>query len=171
MSLVTVDELRNYYGFTFRDSEEATFQAMLDAAEELCLSYAGLELEGTVLEYFEEGLERLVLTHSPVLSVTSVTADGEELGFRYEARAETVVLEAEAGAEVLVEYEVGFEEIPQDLKTAVAMTTQHLNKLTKGNMIGVSSRATQGGTETIEQSLPTMAVKALLNRYRKKRAW
>lgn len=170
-SLLTVEDLRSYYGFTFRDSEAESFQAMLDTAEAACLSYAGIELGGTVEEVFEAGLSRLVLTHTPVLSVTSVTAGGEGLGFRYEERAETVVLEDEADAEVTVIYETGFEMYPADLKAAVAVTVQHLNKILKGNLAGVTSRTTAGGTETIEQSIPPMAVKSLLSRYRVKRAW
>lgn len=51
-------------------------------------------------------------------------------------------------------------------RAADALTVQHLAKLQNSKQMGVLSRSTEGGTEQLEQNIPTLAVKGLLDRYR-----
>lgn len=163
--ILTLDELRTKYSFYFSSDSEPMFQSYLDTAEEAVLSYADIE-SGEVCEYFENS-RRLPLTHGPVREVCSVEADGHDLDFRYEPRAHLVVLLEESSAsEIVVHYEVGYFKWPAVIKQAVALTVQHLAKLQNAKQMGILSRSTEGGTETIEQTIPPIAVKALLDRYR-----
>ena len=169
--ILTLDDLRTKYGFSFPASQDAAYQALLDTAEEACLSYASIE-QGTAIEYFSGGAQSYVLTHSPVLSITSVMVDGSPAQYRYEARPETVFLDSAAGSEVVIAYECGWPKgsVPAAIRTAVAFTVQHLLKLNSAKLIGINSRNTDGGTETIEQSTPPLAVQKLLEPYRRNRA-
>lgn len=167
--LLTLDELRTRYGFSFPESQNTAYQELLDTAEEACLSYASIE-QGTVEEFFKGGGDTYVLTHSPVIEVESVKADGLEVGFRYESRSETVVLNSSiTGGLVEVRYKCGWEEgkVPSSLRAAIAFTVQHLSKLNSAKLLGITSRSTEGGTETIEQSVPPLAVQKLLEPFRR----
>ncbi len=164
---LTLEDLRNNYSFAFPTSQDSAYQALLDTAEEACLSYASIDA-GEVTEYFSSR-DICVLTHSPVLSIESVTSGGEEVSYRYDKRAESVVLTGSASSEIAVTYICGFEEVPAMLKSAIAFTVQHLAKLNAAKLLGINSRTTEGGTETIEQSVPPLAVQRLLENYRKNR--
>ena len=168
--LVTLDDLRTRYGFSFPESQNAAYTDLLSTAEEACLSYASIEL-GSVEEHFKGGGSIYVLTHSPVLSVESVKIGERDVVFRYEKRSETVVLGSASSeeAEVIVNYACGWEEgnVPSSLRTAIAFTVQHLSKLNSTKLLGITSRSTEGGTESIEQSVPPLAVQKLLEPFRR----
>lgn len=168
--LVTLDDLRTRYGFSFPESQNDAYSELLSTAEEACLSYASIE-QGRVEEHFKGGSSIYVLTHSPVLSVESVKIGDGDVAFRYEKRSETVVLGSEAseGVEVVVNYTCGWEEgkAPSSLRTAIAFTVQHLSKLNSAKLLGITSRSTEGGTESIEQSVPPLAVQKLLEPFRR----
>ena len=168
--LVTLDDLRKKFGFSFPESQNDAYLDLLSTAEEACLSYASIE-QGTVEEYFKGGERIYVLTHSPVLSVESVKVGERDVAFRYEKRAETVVLESASSedAEVIIKYTCGWEEgkVPSSLRTAIAFTVQHLSKLNSAKLLGITSRSTEGGTESIEQSVPPLAVQKLLEPFRR----
>lgn len=168
--LVTVEELKTIYGFSFTDKATAEYASLLATAEEECLSYAGLEL-GDIDEYIDgNGGRSYILTHKPVLEVSSVTINGTPVLFRYEKRARKLVLSSNAseGAEIIVSMRLGWEtgSEPSALKTAIALTVQHLSKLQSSKQMGVLSRTTEGGTEQIEQSIPPLAVKGLLDKFK-----
>ncbi len=168
--LVTVEELKTAYGFSFTDKANAEYEAILATAEEECLSYAGLEI-GDIDEYIDGNGGRVYcLTHKPVLSISSVTIDGNPVSYRYEKRAGKLVLKEDAGegAEIIVSMKLGWDEgkEPSSLRTAIALTAQHLSKLQSSKQMGVLSRTTEGGTEQIEQSIPPLAVKGLLDRFK-----
>lgn len=168
--LVTVEDLKTTYGFSFSDKAKAEYEALLSSAEEECLSYAGLEI-GDIDEYIDgNGGKIYCLTHKPVLEIASVTIDGESADYRYEKRANKIVLSKKAsdGAEIIVSMKLGWSEgnEPSALKTAIALTTQHLSKLQSSKQMGVLSRTTEGGTEQIEQSIPPLAVKGLLDKFK-----
>ena len=167
--VLTLNDLRADYGFSFPAQQETAMQVLLDTAEEACLSFASIEL-GDVEEHFPKGGSIFVLTHSPVLEVESVTCNGSPFVFRYEKRSETVVLSSSVSGEVIVNYKCGWKEIPVVLKTAIAFTVQHLQKLNSAKLLGITSRSTDGGTETIEQSVPPLAVQKLLEQFRRNKA-
>jgi len=168
--LVTVDDLRSKYGFTFSEKADAEYEALLATAEEECLSYAGLEI-GNIDEYIEgNGGKIYCLSHKPIVEITSVSIDEKPISFRYEARASKIVLSSSApvGSEIVISMKLGWAEgnEPASLKTAIALTAQHLSKLQSSKQMGVLSRTTEGGTEQIEQSIPPLAVKGLLDRFK-----
>ena len=168
--LLTLDDLRTLYGFSFPASQDAAYTALLETAEEEVLAYAEIE-QGDVEEHFLGSDSGFVLTHTPVLEVKSVTIDGQEASFRFEKRANYVV-PSSSGSEAVVSYVCGWKdgEVPETIKTAIAFTLQHLLKLFSGNLLGINSRTTEGGTEIIEQSTPPLAVQKMLERYRRNKA-
>ena len=52
--LVTLDDLRTRYGFSFPESQNDAYSELLSTAEEACLSYSSIE-QGAVEEYFNGG--------------------------------------------------------------------------------------------------------------------
>lgn len=169
--LLTLDDLRTKYGFSFPASQDDAYQAILDTAEEEVLAYAEIE-QGDVEEHFPGGDAGYVLTHTPVLEVSSVKIDGADVSFRFEKRAAYVVPESSSGSDVVIAYSCGWKEgqVPETILTAIAFTAQHLMKLSSGKLLGINSRNTEGGTETIEQSTPPLAVQKMLERFRRNRA-
>ncbi len=168
--LVTVEDLKSTYGFSVSEKSKSEYEAYLLTAEEECLAYAGLEI-GEFDEYLEgNGGRFYCLTHKPVLSIDSVTVDGTSVSYRYEKRASRLILgeQAKEGAEIIVSVTLGWEDgkAPSSLKSAIALTVQHLSKLQSAKLMGITSRTTDGGTETIEQSIPPLAVKGLLDRFK-----
>ena len=169
--LVTLDDLRKLYGFSFPQSQDEAYTALLATAEEEVLAYAEIE-QGDVEEHFPGGDSGYVLTHTPVLVVKSVKVDGAEAAYRYERRANFIKVSSSSGSEVVVSYACGWKEgeVPETIRTAIAFTAQHLFKLSSGKLLGITARTTEGGTETIEQSTPPLAVQKMLERYRRNRA-
>ena len=168
--LLTLDDLKKKYGFSFPASQDDAYQAMLATAEEEVLRYAEIE-QGEVEEHFSGGDAGYVLTHTPVLEIKGVKVDGAEASYRYEKRANYVV-PAFSGSEVVVAYTCGWKEgeAPQTILMAIAFTAQHLMKLSSGKLLGINSRNTEGGTETIEQSTPPLAVQKMLEPFRRNKA-
>ena len=169
--LLTLDDLRTKYGFSFPESQDDVYQSLLSVAEEEVLAYAEIE-QGDVEEHFPGGDAGYVLTHTPVQKVISVKVDGSEANYRFEKRANYVALSASSGSEVVVSYSCGWNEdgVPETIRTAIAFTVQHLSKLQAGKLLGINSRSTEGGTETIEQSTPPLAVQKMLERFRRNKA-
>ena len=169
--LVTLDDLRTKYGFSFPSTQDDAYQAILDTAEERVLAYAEIE-QGEIEEHFPAGDAGYVLTHTPVLEVSSVKIDGAEVSFRFERRAGYVVPASSSGSDVVITYRCGWNEgeVPQTILSAIAFTAQHLMKLSSGKLLGINSRSTEGGTETIEQSIPPLAAQKMLDGFRRNRA-
>lgn len=164
--ILTLDDLRQNYSFSFPESMDDYYTELLQDAEEVCLKYADLEL-GSFQEYFNGGGRIYVLTHCPVKTVKEIKVAGEVVSdYRYEKRPHAVVLRditATGNDNVVVTYESGWDEAPRTLKIAIALTVQHLAKLQSAKLLGITARSTDGGTETIEQSVPPLAVQKLLD--------
>lgn len=168
--ILTLDDLRTRYGFSFPATQDEYYTALLATAEEEVLAWAEIE-QGDVEEIFTEEATGYVLTHTPVLEVRSVKVDGEECGFRFERRANYLIPNI-WGSEVSVSYTCGWKEgeIPESIRTAIAFTAQHLFRLSGAKLLGITQRNTEGGTETIEQSTPPLAVQRMLERFRRNKA-
>ena len=166
--LLTLNDLRTKYGFSFPESQDDAYQAILDTAEERVLAYAEID-QGEVEEHFPAGDTGYVLTHTPVMEVVSVKIDGADVSFRFEKRANYVALSSSSGSEVVIRYSCGWKEgeAPRTILTAIAFTAQHLMKLSSAKLLGITSRNTEGGTEAIEQSVPPLAVQKMLDSYRR----
>lgn len=167
--IVTLDELKTKFGFSFPAAKSDVYQSYLNLAEEACLSYAGLE-EGTVTEIFDGGSRSFVLTHGPILSISSVKVSDAESPYRFEKRSGSIILPSvpEGTDAVEIKYECGWEEgkAPYLLKAAVAFSMQHIAKLNEAKLVGINSRTTEGGTESIDQSVPPLAAQKILARFK-----
>lgn len=165
--ILTLEDLRMKYGFDIPAAKEALWQSFLDTAEEACFAYANIE-QGEVVEFFDNPSSRVVLTHCPVLEVKSVKCQGTDITFRFEDRSKSVVMANKPTGEVEVTYTCGWytDKVPAMFCAAIAFTVQHLSKLSQAKLLGITSRTTEGGTETIEQSTPPLAVQKMLEPYR-----
>ena len=171
MALLTLDDLRVRDGFSFPESQDKVYGELLASAEEACLAYAEVE-QGEVTEYFQGGSDRFVLTHGPVLEVKSAMVGQSSVDIsRIERRSDMVVLATgtSSSVEVAITYTCGWAEgkVPSTILQAIAFTVQHLAKLQNAKQLGITSRTTEGGTEAIEQSTPPLAVKQMLERFRR----
>lgn len=166
--MVTVEELRSIYSFDIPTSQEAKYSELIRIADDACRTYAEIE-DGSVTEWFDGGSDILPLTHTPIREVDAVTISGSETSFIYKARSKSIQLSFEPPVlrnSVEVTYTCGWSEEPRLFKAAVALTVQHLSKLTASRLAGVISRSTEGGTEQYDQEIIPTAAKAQLNYFR-----
>ena len=162
MALVTFDELKTLYGMpTLKEANKLQYENLLETAEEEVLAYAGISLDG---EYEEtlSGEKAYVLVKHPVKSIVSV--EGAE---SYSFNDRTNILSVPTEDEVVVKYTLGYDSVPRIIKQCIAITVGYWAKMLNSNLIGVSSRNTDMGSETLEQyELPT-PVKSSLDRFRR----
>lgn len=162
MALVTFDELKTLYGMpTLKESNKAQYENLLETAEEEVLAYAGISLEGEMEETLS-GEKTYILVKHPVKSIVSV--EGAE---SYSFNDRTNILTVPTEDEVTVKYTLGYGSVPRIIKQCIAITVGYWAKMLNSNLIGVSSRNTDMGSETLEQyELPT-PVKSSLDRFRR----
>lgn len=162
MALVTFDDLKTLYGMpTLKEANKLQYENLLETAEEEVLAYAGISLDG---EYEEtlKGEKAYVLVKHPVKSIVSV--EGAE---SYSFNDRTNILSVPTEDEVVVKYTLGYSSVPRIIKQCIAITVGYWAKMLNSNLIGVSSRSTDMGSETLEQyELPT-PVKSSLDRFRR----
>ena len=162
MALVTFDELKTLYGMpTLKEANKLQYENLLETAEEEVLAYAGISLDG---EYEEtlKGEKAYILVKHPVKSIVSV--EGAE---SYSFNDRTNILSVPTEDEVIVKYTLGYDSVPRIIKQCIAITVGYWAKMLNSNLIGVSSRNTDIGSETLEQyELPT-PVKSSLDRFRR----
>ena len=162
MALVTFDELKTLYGMpTLKEANKLQYENLLETAEEEVLAYAGISLDG---EYEEtlKGEKAYILVKHPVKSIVSV--EGAE---SYSFNDRTNILSVPTEDEVIVKYTLGYDSVPRIIKQCIAITVGYWAKMLNSNLIGVSSRNTDMGSETLEQyELPT-PVKSSLDRFRR----
>lgn len=162
--LVTFDELKSLYGMpTLKDANKVQFENLLTTAEEEVLSYAGLTLGGTITEAFD-GCKKYVLTYQPVKEIKEVI--GVE-SYSYNKRTNVISVSSED--EITVTYTLGYEDskCPSVIKQAIAITVQYWAKFLNSNLVGVQSRSTDIGNETVEQYELPLVVKSSLDRFRR----
>ena len=171
MSVMTLAQLKVRGQISFPETLNAYYQALLDAAEDMCLQECGIET-GNVTEYFNGGVRSFALTHGPVSGITSVEVDGTTLqstAWRLDTRASMLVVNngTPAGVDnVKVVYACAFTENELFMQ-AVAMTVQQMAKLESSKLVGVISRSTEGGTEQMDQKMLPDAVKTALNKFKR----
>lgn len=184
--VLTCDDLRNVYGLNLPSSKDVQWAELIKVAETACLGWLGLDKFGTAAatEYFDDVTGSTIqLKLFPVKSAAVYLNGagglwGDPLpsgAYRLDGRTGTIRLyqSSRAGVDaVKVEYTYGWEpdEIPADVKACIAQTVQYLTRLTQTGQIGVTQRAADGGTESIEQNIPPLAVRSVLMRYRPGRA-
>lgn len=174
--VLSVDDLRNYYGFKIAEAGEAMFSRMIEAAQKACASYMGVKSLHTmrnVSEWFDssEGQKDFCLSAGPFASIVSVSDGAVELGLAdYRIDTESGVLRLINGAkgkEVRVDYEIGWgSNVPRDVLYCIAMTVQKMAKDSQSARMGEISRSIEGGSENWEQTVVPQAVQSYLERYR-----
>lgn len=166
--MVTVEDLRSIYSFDIPKTQEPKYAELIAVADEACRAYAEIE-EGEVQEWFDGG-NICCLTHTPVQKILSVSVAGVETSnYIYKARSKSIhIVEPpfDSNSRVVVSYLCGWTEEPRLFKAAVALTVQHLAKITASRLAGVITRTTEGGTEQYDQEIIPAAAKAQLNYYR-----
>lgn len=176
-AVLSVEDLRQKYGFHFTDAQNAYFTNMISVAEKACANYLGMEaLMQTITweEIFEtaKGQRYVILSASPLNAVSKVIDNGEEIS-SYEAFPQTNVVllsNGASGSEVRVQYTTGWTSAPEDVVYCVAMTVQAMSRMANAGHMGKTSQSTEGGTEQIEQSVVPLAIRQHLDRYRLGRA-
>ncbi len=162
MALVTFDELKTLYGMpTLKDVNRTQYENFLATAEEEVLAYAGISI-GETLEETLKGATAYILVGHPVRKIVEVA--GAE-SYSYDAR--TNILSVPTEGEVTVRYTTGCDSVPRIIKQCIAITTQYWAKFLNSNMVGVSSRTTDIGSETLEQYELPLVVKSSLDRFRR----
>lgn len=175
-ALLTVADLRNYYGFKIQTASEAMFSRMIEAAQDACARYLGMESlkqKRSVSEFFQDsnGVKFFVLSANPLDTVTSVLDGARVLApsdYRVDRNSGIVLVKSGASAsEVEVQYVIGWgEDVPKDILYCVAMTVQKMAKDSQSARMGEISRSIEGGSENWEQTVVPQAVQNYLDKYR-----
>jgi hypothetical protein len=179
MSVLSVDELKSKYNFQISDAYRGMYENYIQMATEACFRVIGLSPDGTVecIDYFDSGITNFALYSGPVTEVTSleiwngsewIKADLTSAIVQLPAGIVTVrgSLPALGNKAIKITYKAGYKEYPADLKMCIAMTVQHLAKQINSNMVGVTSRNVEGGTESIDANIPPLSVQNHLQRLR-----
>lgn len=187
MPTLTPEDLRSTYGFVFASGRDAQYQQLIAVAESMCLRCLDRKAfeSAEFVQHFDGGSRDLfVLDAAPVLAVTSVCIDASRVFSNpLEPSAYSVdrgtgilallvpgLLPKEGRKVMRVEYTAGWAAVPDDIKYCIAATVQYLAKLMQSNQVGITARNADGGTESLEQNLPPLAVQRHLSMYRFGRA-
>lgn len=163
MALVTYDDLKTLYGMpTLKDVNKRQYENLLATAEEEVLAYAGISLGGESEEVLS-GSKAYVLASHPVKEIVSV--EGAE---SYSFNGRTNILTVPTEGQIKVVYSLGYATaVPRIIKQCIAVTVQYWAKFLNSNLVGVSSRSTDMGSETLEQYELPLPVKSSLDRFRR----
>lgn len=162
MALVSFDDLKTLYGMpTLKDANRKQYENLLETAEEEVLAYAGISLGGEFEEILSGATAYILIGH-PVKEIKSVEG---ATSWTFDVR--TNILSVPTEDEVTVSYTTGCDSIPRSVKQSIAITVQYWAKFINSNMVGVNSRSTDIGSETLEQYELPLVVKSALDRFRR----
>jgi hypothetical protein len=175
-----VSELKD---FGINVTENDKYQNILDISELACAKFCDRETFSlSDYSFFSDGAsyDKLVLPITPVTALALYVSIDRIFttpilseSYRLDSRTGIVtfydqeILRAEGRDVVKAIYTAGYENIPKDIKACIAMTFQYASKILSSSQVGITTRNTDGGTESIEQSLPPLVVKKMLQRYKK----
>lgn len=123
---------------------------LISAAREYCENYCGKSLAEQTITVYSEMSGTVTLPRGPVISVDSVTVDGEAVEYTADVRRGTVTVN-KPGA--VITYTAGCEETPYLVRQAMLLLIGHW----------------YANREATAQSAPaeiSMAVRAMLNQYK-----
>ena len=123
---------------------------LISAAREYCENYCGKSLAEQTITVYSEMSGTLTLPRAPVISVDSVTVDGETAEYTADVHYGTVTVN-KPGATIT--YTAGYEEVPYLVRQAMLLLIGHW----------------YANREATAQSAPAeigMAVRAMLNQYK-----
>jgi hypothetical protein len=180
--ILTVNQLRTTYGLaSINETTAAKFEALIEAATTAVFEFIGRDREvGSFVQYFDGGVQQFVLNHTPVASVVGVYVDPDRLYATALGSAEyrldtssgvlTVYTNVPDAVDVVrVSYTAGWATVPDDILYCIAMTVQHMAIMSQSNRAGVESRSVDGGTETLDQNIPPLAIQRHLAMYKRNR--
>lgn len=177
--LLTPEKLREDFGFSINPSQETRYKSLIETATEACLRFIGRELRVESYIQFSDGNSQvIVLDETPVIGITGVYLDSNRQYHealppsQYRLTSSngilTIYTDLPQGRDfVKITYTAGYTEVPEDVLYAIAMTVQYLRTIQQADLVGVNSRSVEGGTQSIEQSIPPLAVKNHLQLYQR----
>ena len=159
--LVSFDDLKNLYGMpNLRAESKTQFENLLATAEEEVIAYA--EISEGEFEETLSGATVYILAYRPLLEIESVTGTST-----YTVNNRLSMITVNSTDAITVRYKAGYETMPRIIKQCIAITVQYWAKYINSNLVGVSSRSVDGGSENIEQYELPMVVKSALDRFRR----
>ena len=123
---------------------------LISAAREYCENYCGKSLAEQTITVYSEMSGTLALPRAPVISVDSVTVDGETAEYTADVHYGTVTVN-KPGATIT--YTAGYEEVPYLVRQAMLLLI--------GHWYTNREAVIQGSTTEID-----IAVRAMLNQYK-----
>lgn len=140
--------LRNNPGDTSEDKD--IIAPLISAAREYCENYCGKSFAEQSITAYPEVSGTMTLPRGPVISVDSVTVDGEAVEYTADVRRGTVTVN-KPGA--VITYTAGYEETPYLVRQAMLLLI--------GHWYTNREAVIQGSTTEID-----IAVRATLNQYK-----
>lgn len=140
--------LRNNPGDTSEDKD--IIAPLISAAREYCENYCGKSFAEQSITAYPEVSGTVTLPRGPVISVDSVTVDGEAVEYTADVRRGTVTVN-NPGA--VITYTAGYEETPYLVRQAMLLLI--------GHWYTNREAVIQGSTTEID-----IAVRAMLNQYK-----
>lgn len=140
--------LRNNPGDTSEDKD--IIAPLISAAREYCENYCGKSFAEQSITAYPEVSGTMTLPRGPVISVDSVTVDGEAVEYTADVRRGTVTVN-KPGA--VITYTAGYEETPYLVRQAMLLLI--------GHWYTNREAVIQGSTTEID-----IAVRAMLNQYK-----
>ena len=140
--------LRNNPGDTSEDKD--IIAPLISAAREYCENYCGKSFAEQSITAYPEESGTVTLPRGPVISVDSVTVDGEAVEYTADVRRGTVTVN-KPGA--VITYTAGYEETPYLVRQAMLLLI--------GHWYTNREAVIQGSTTEID-----IAVRAMLNQYK-----
>ena len=178
-ALVNWDQVKKM--LDFQDSQKEKIEFLINAVSQLAnqYTYRKLRARDVTLQLDGRGASSIMLPDYPVNSVTSVFVDSARI-FSPSTEKEVAFLNKESGicyinesipsvpGCVLIQANVGYETIPEDLQLAVLEMIKHAaTRMGSGN-IGVKSVAAPEGISTsFELTIPAYA-RRILSTYKRK---
>jgi hypothetical protein len=177
-ALIIVEDLIEKYGFTITPTQRDKYTQLIATATAACERHLQRDIgAASFTEYFDGGSQERVLSHSPVTEMVGIYVDStrayatalEATDYRLDNESGILIIYGAVplGRDVVkVSYKAGMT-VTDDILWCIAMTVQHLSTMQQADLAGVTSRTTDGGTVSLDQSIPPLAVQRHLATYRR----
>ena len=172
--LITISDLNTFqFKIPSNDVEKTNFyNELIESASSIISNYIGMDYFPTqYTEYMDEikAGRYVVLKKVPIISVDEVQVNGVISTIVNTCDSRTGIIRFEEKlpeqANIKIIYTAGYETVPNDLKYACVELVQYLQKRMSNSLVGESSKNIDGGSITIETSMP-LNVLHILNRYK-----
>lgn len=148
------------------------YEALISSASSIITNYIGMDFNPTTyIEYIDEikGGKYLVVKRVPVINIEELKVDEELYTEDYSVENKTGIVRFQTplaeNKDVIVTYTAGYADVPQDIQYACVELVQYLKKRISNSLVGESSKNIDGGSITIETSMPLNVIH-ICNRYK-----